>query len=126
MTRLRFLLTLVVSLALGSTAAAAQQKSDVTGKWSFAVVTENGTGTPTVTFKQEGEKLSGTYESVRLGLRALEGTIKGDSIRFVLKGSADGMPDLTFAGILLDANNVKGTLEMGGMGSATFTGKRAQ
>lgn len=126
MTRIRFVLTLLAGIALASPAASAQQKGDATGKWAFSVVTENGTGTPTVTIKQDGEKLSGTYESARLGVRPLEGTRKGDAIRFVLKGSADGMPDLTFEGVMVDADNMKGTVDMGGMGSATFSGKRAR
>ena len=88
------------------------------------VVTENGTGTPTVVFKQAGEKVTGTYESARLGIRPLEGSVKGDTVRFVLKGSADGVPDLTFVGVLVDANNMEGSLDMAGTGVATFTGKR--
>ncbi len=47
MTRLRFLLALVALFAFGSSAVHAQQKGvDVTGKWAFAVTTENGTGYP--------------------------------------------------------------------------------
>lgn len=124
MTRLRFLCTLVLALAFGGADAAGQQKVDVTGKWAFAVVTENGTGTPSVILKQDGEQLSGTYESQRLGLRVIDGTMKGDTIRFTFKGTADGMPPLTFIGVLVDKDNMKGSLDMGGMGSATFTGKR--
>lgn len=127
MTRLRFILALVAFLLVGTvpSSLAAQSKGiDVTGKWAFAVTTENGTGYPTVTLKQEGEKITGTYESQRLGSRAVEGTVKGDAIKFSMKG-ADGMPDFEFSGVLVDKDNMKGTLEMGGMGSASFTGKRA-
>ena len=127
MTRLRFLLALLSFLLVGAlpSAVTAQQKEiDVTGKWAFAVTTENGTGYPTVTFKQEGEKITGTYESQRLGSRAIEGTIKGDAIKFAMKGG-EGMPDFEFSGVLVDKDNMKGTLEMGGMGSASFTGKRS-
>lgn len=128
MTRLRFLLALVAFVFAGAvpSSLAAQSKGiDVTGKWAFAVTTENGTGYPTVTLKQEGEKITGTYESQRLGSRAVEGTVKGDTIKFAMKG-ADGMPDFEFSGVLVDKDNMKGTLEMGGMGSASFTGKRSQ
>jgi hypothetical protein len=125
MTRFRFLLTLVASLMLGTVSASAQQKSvDVTGKWAFAVTTENGTGYPTVTLKQDGEKVTGTYESQRLGSRPIEGTVKGDALRLTMKG-AEGGPDFTFSGVVVDKDNLKGELEMGGMGSAAFTAKRA-
>ncbi|MFN8575029.1 MAG: hypothetical protein U0132_23455 [Gemmatimonadaceae bacterium] len=119
----RILLALIGLLAPLWTASAQQTPRDVTGKWAFAVTTENGTGYPTVTLKQDGDKITGTYESQRLGLRTLEGSVKGDTLRLTMKSSGEG-PDFTFVGLLADANNVKGSLEMGGMGSASFTGKR--
>lgn len=130
MTRYRFLLALlagVVAVLLPARAPlAAQQAPNVTGKWAFSVVTENGTGTPTVVLKQDGEKLTGTYESPRLGVRELEGTIKGRDVKFVLSngGNAD-MPTLTFIGVVVGTDEMKGDLDMGGMGSATFTAKRS-
>jgi len=36
-------------------------KVDVTGKWAFNVETAAGSGTPTITFTQDGEKLTGKY-----------------------------------------------------------------
>jgi hypothetical protein len=103
----------------------AQQPPDVSGRWAFSVVTENGTGTPTVVLKQEGEKITGTYESPRLGVRQIEGTIKGREIRFVLSGGGTGdAPVLTFTGVVVGSDEMKGDLEMGGMGSATFTAER--
>ncbi len=126
MTRLRFLLTLVGAFALlAAPPLAAQQAPNVTGKWAFSVVTENGTGTPTVTLKQDGEKITGTYESPRLGVRQIEGTIKGRDVRFVLSGGGTGdSPVLTFTGVVVGTDEMKGDLDMGGMGSATFTAKR--
>ncbi len=94
---------------------------DLTGKWAFAVVTENGTGTPTVIFKQEGEKLTGTYESARMGVRNIEGTVKKDSLRFALKG---GEVELTFVGVVVDKDHLRGALDMGGQGGAAFTAVR--
>ncbi|MBV6522054.1 MAG: hypothetical protein MNPFHGCM_02198 [Gemmatimonadaceae bacterium] len=125
MSRMRLLLTVLVALHAGGAAVAAQQPGkDVTGKWTFAVTTENGTGYPAVTLKQEGERVTGTYESQRMGLRLLEGTIKGDTLRLTLKSASSDVPDFSFVGVLVDRDNVKGTLEMGGMGSAVFAGKR--
>jgi hypothetical protein len=117
--------TLGAILLTFTLAAAAAVAHDLTGKWDFAVVTENGTGTPTVTFKQEGEKLSGTYSSRMLGERTLTGSVKGDSLRFTLSNTSS--PDavtMTFAGVILDKDRVKGTVDFGGMGGATFTGAR--
>jgi hypothetical protein len=111
----------VVASVTAVSATAQRLLVDVTGKWTFAVVTENGTGTPTVVLKQEGEKLTGTYESARMGLRPIEGTVKKDSINFALKG---GEVELRFIGIVVDKDNMKGNVDMAGQGSATFTGTR--
>ena len=115
----------VTGLALASTVAlAAIIAPDLTGTWDFSVVTENGTGTPTVTLKQAGEKLTGTYESRMLGVRALEGTVKGDSVKFALATSGESNVVLTFYGLIVDANNLRGTVDFGGMGGASFTAMR--
>ena len=55
-------------VVLAATALPAQSsKVDVTGKWTFTVQTDAGGGTPTVTLKQDGEKLTGHYSSQNLG-----------------------------------------------------------
>ena len=70
--------------------AAQAAKVDVTGKWAFAVETGAGTGTPTMTFKQDGEKLTGHY-SGQLGEADLTGTVKGQDIEFKFTVDAQGM-----------------------------------
>ncbi len=113
---------IMLASALTAVVAVAQKIAvDLTGKWTFSVVTENGTGTPAVTLKQEGEMLTGTYESARMGSRPIAGTVKKDSIDFVLKG---GEVELRFMGVIVDKDNVKGVVDFGGNGGATFTGKR--
>ena len=108
--------------APAGTAAAAGR--DLSGTWDFAVVTENGTGTPTVVLKQEGSKVTGTYESGRMGVRALKGTIAGDSITFALEGG-DSPVTLVFRGAIRAAGELTGVVEFAGMGGgATFTGTR--
>jgi hypothetical protein len=97
---------------------------DLTGKWAFAVVTENGTGTPAVVLKQEGEKLTGTYESRMMGTRAFTGSIKGDSLTLTLEANGPDGVALVFRGVVVDKDNLKGNVDFGGMGGATFTGKR--
>ena len=122
MTRFRsWILSAAVITAVTVTASAQHVLADVTGKWTFAVVTENGTGTPAVVLKQEGEKLTGTYESARMGLRPIEGTVTKDSINFALKG---GEVELRFIGTVTDKDNMKGVVDLAGQGSATFTAKR--
>ena len=49
--------------SLNATALAQTNKIDVTGVWIFTVDSPAGKSNPTVTFKQDGEKLTGQYSS---------------------------------------------------------------
>jgi hypothetical protein len=118
----------IAVVSLGSTAAAQTQapaKIDVTGAWAFEVQTEMGTGTPQVTFKQEGEKLTGHYSSAVLGEADLAGSIKGSAIEFTVAANVQGNAvTLTFTGTVDDANAMKGKVSFAGLGEGTFAGKR--
>lgn len=120
---LKSLVTIVaLSSALGSAAFAAVRATDLTGIWNFKVVTENGTGTPTVTIKQAGDSLSGTYESGRMGSIPFKGTVKDNGFTFALNTS--GGATLTFVGTIVNDSTVMGNVDFGGQGGATFTGER--
>ena len=117
-------IALLVPCAAGAQGTTPSAPRDLSGTWDFAVVTENGTGTPTVVLKQEGTKVSGTYESGRMGVRALKGTIAGDSISFALEGGESPVT-LVFRGAIRSATELTGVVEFVGMGGgATFTGTR--
>ena len=60
---------------------AAAVQTDVTGTWDLKVEAARGTATPTIIFKQQGEKLTGIYKG-RMGESRLEGTVKGADIQF--------------------------------------------
>jgi hypothetical protein len=112
--------------ASGAPAAAASpaDKIDVTGPWAFQVETPNGTGTPTFTFKQEGEKLTGQYKGI-FGEAPLTGTLKGNNIEFSIKIQAQGEEvTITYTGTVEKDGTMKGTAKLGDVGSGTWTGKR--
>ncbi|WP_396216430.1 hypothetical protein [Gemmatimonas sp.] len=113
----------VASLTLSATALVAQQHAtDLTGTWTFKVVTENGTGTPTVTMRQKGDSLSGTYESARMGALPFKGTVKGKTFTFAVNTA--GGATLTFNGTIVTDDAVSGEVDFGGQGGATFSGER--
>ena len=115
-------LAVVVLTARGS---AQSGKIDVTGKWLFSVQTDAGTGTPTVTLKQDGENLTGHYSSATLGEADLTGTLKGKDIKFAFKVDAQGTAlDITYSGTVEDKDSIKGEVDLGGLGKGTFTAKR--
>lgn len=119
---------IVAALAMTATAMSAmgyvspQRATDLTGTWNFKVVTENGTGTPTVTMKQQGDSLTGTYESARMGALPFKGSVKGKSFSFAVNTS--GGATLTFNGTIVNDDAVSGEVDFGGQGGATFSGER--
>src|SRR5438067_6457608 len=104
-------LLFLFALALASFASAGQSSTvDVTGKWLFSVQTDAGTGTPTVTLKQDGEKLTGHYSSANLGEADVTGTIKAKDIKFSFKaGTQDAALEVTYTGTVEDKDSLKGT-----------------
>ena len=116
----------VAVIAAASTRPTAQgAKVDLTGKWAFTVQTDAGTGTPTVTLKQEGDKLTGHYSSQVLGEADLTGAVKGQQFDFSFSANAQGTSlDVKYTGTIENKDSLKGTLDLGGLGSGTFTAKR--
>lgn len=105
--------------------AQGDKKIDVTGKWLFSVTSELGTGTPTVTLKQSGDSLSGHYSSATFGEADFKGTFKDQKLTFSIKVDAGGNAlTVTYSGQMDGENAMKGTVDFGGMGAGTFTGKR--
>src|SRR5262247_140735 len=101
-----------------------QTPTDVTGKWSFQVQTSLGSGTPTISLKQDGEKLTGHY-SGQLGEADLTGTVKGQSITFTFTVNVQGYEIVTtYTGTIEDKDSLKGTTRLGDLGDGTFTAKR--
>lgn len=116
-------------LAIGLTAsplrAQAAPKTDLTGMWSFTVNYEGGSGSPTVRLIQKGDTLTGRYISQAFGELDLKGEIKNGEFSFSVTTSAGGDPfTMTFAGTVESADALKGSVELGGNGSGTFTGRR--
>jgi len=117
-------LVVVVLLAV-SPVISAQDKVDVSGKWVFDVQTSAGGGTPTVTLKQDGEKLTGHYSSMTLGEADLTGSVKGRDIAFSFTANvADMQIPVSYSGTIEGKDAMKGKITITGLGDGTFTGKR--
>ena len=97
---------------------------DVTGTWAFEVQSDAGTGTPTMIFKQDGEKLSGSYSGL-LGEAPLTGTLSGKSITFTINANFQGTPvTVVYTGTVDTASTMKGTVKLADIGAGTFTAKK--
>ncbi|HKH74042.1 MAG TPA: hypothetical protein VKA59_21940 [Vicinamibacterales bacterium] len=125
-----WLMALAAAVFLSSLNAAALAQTntiDVTGVWIFTVDSPAGKSNPTLTFKQDGEKLTGQYSSQLMGQADLTGTIKGQAIEFVVSATVQGTPiELKYAGAVDSKDSMKGTLSAGDFGNGTFTGARKQ
>ncbi len=110
-------------MALLATAHLGAQGVNVTGEWAFTVTTDQGGGSPTLTFKQEGEKLTGKY-SGQLGAADLTGSVKGNAITFTFTVDVQGQQaPVTYKGTV-EKNTMKGTLDIAGMVNGTFEGTK--
>ena len=98
---------------------------DVTGKWIMNVMSDAGSGTPTVTFKQAGDSLSGRYSSQNLGERDFAGKIKDGKIDFGFEAESGGMAfSMYFSGTIEGPDEMKGSIDFAGAATGTFTAKR--
>jgi hypothetical protein len=116
MTR-RTIFLLLVSCAIMAAA-------DLTGSWALEVQTAAGTGNPAFVFKQEGEKLTGTYRGL-LGEAAVTGMVRGNAVEFEFKASYEGQAiEAKYKGVVESADSMKGTVVFTGLGDGAWTGKR--
>jgi hypothetical protein len=111
-----WVLLLLVPLVLGA--------ADVSGKWVLQVELSAGSGSPTFTFRQDGEKITGRYSGT-LGEADVTGTIRGDDIQFQFTVKGD-LGELTarYTG-KVSGDTMKGKADYGpAVGNGTFEGKR--
>jgi hypothetical protein len=98
--------------------------ADLTGNWMFDVETEMGSGNPSFTFKQEGEKLTGTYRG-QLGEAPIAGKVTGDKVEFAFEASPTGEKmKVTYSGTLAADNAMHGSIDFGGQMKGTFKAKK--
>jgi len=89
--------------------------------------TEQFTATPALEFMQKGDVLMGTYEG-RYGKFEFKPALKDRALSFTFHMSAEGTDvEMSFTGeIATDYKSMKGTADLGGMGSATWSAARAK
>jgi len=83
-----------------------------------------GSGTPTITLKQDGEKLTGHY-SGQLGEADLAGSVKGQDVSFKFTVDVQGnVLECTYTGTAENKDAMKGKVSIAGLGDGTFTAKK--
>lgn len=110
---------LMLAMAFVTAAVHAQTKIDLNGTWLFTVETDQGSGTPTVTLKVEGEKVTGHISGPTLE-RDFTGTFKGQALEFSFSRDLGAV---TYKGTAESSDAIKGTVDIAGV-TGTFTAKR--
>ena len=122
---IKLALLLLAGLVLAASASVVAEPAKVEGKWNVVLQLESITGHPVLTLKQDGEKLTGTYEG-RYGPSALEGEIKEKKIAFAVTFNAEGTQTTGVFQGTVDGATMSGSVEFEGAGSGTWTAVRAK
>jgi hypothetical protein len=113
-------LALVLSIA-----APALAQTSVAGDWDVTIVSPQGPNTVRVSFKQDGEKISGIFKSQMGELPFENGSITGDDLKFAFTIPVQGQQlEITMTG-KVDGASMAGKADFGGFGEGDWTAKRA-
>jgi hypothetical protein len=119
----RLLASLAVSaLILTAGVAAASAQTSVAGDWVLTVNGPQGTVDTDASFRQAGDKVTGTFSS-QLGETNVEGTMSGSTLSLAFSVVTQNGPIDIRMTAEVAGSEMKGTIDFG-MGTADFTGKK--
>ena len=95
--------------------------ADLSGTWSASVNLDAGSGVATFVFKQDGNKLSGTYNGA-LGEAKVTGAVDGTKVQWAFENADAGK--VNYTGTLEGDKTIKGSVEYGQLGKGTFTAQK--
>jgi hypothetical protein len=125
-------------LSVVAVQAAPQNPANVAGTWTLAMAPMQGGGggngggggggtpppAPTVTFKQDGAKVTGS-QTGRGGDVTFEGSVSGNTVTWTItRNGRDGTPVATIYKATVDGDSMKGTATTGDRPAREFTGSR--
>jgi hypothetical protein len=117
--------TRVAAALLLMSVAVLAEPAKVAGKWNGALQLEAISSKPTLTFVQDGEKLSGTYQGY-YGASPIEGTVKEKAISFTVTYNIEGSKIQAFFTGTVDGDAMSGKVEFEGAGSGTWSAERSK
>ena len=117
--------TSTASTTSTSSASSTSSTPSLTGTWNVTIELPNMTATPTMTLKQDGEKITGEYVSAQYGKFPMTGTLKGTDVVMSFQMNVEGTGLLvTYSGKLEKDGTMKGSVNYGDMMSGTFTASK--
>ena len=121
MTRLK---SSLLALAL-LTASPVFAQTNITGDWDVTVVSPQGPNTTPVSFKQEGDKVSGVFKGAQGELPFDGGSMTGNDLKFTFTINFQGnsLP-ITLTG-KVDGDTMAGKADFGGFAEGDWSAKRS-
>ena len=93
--------------------AAATKAVDISGNWVVTGTAPTDTLKSNAVFKQVGAVVTGTFTIALIGSGALSGTVRGDSVAFVIPFVLQQKPvDVRVDGVLTDRNTITGLVKL--------------
>ena len=115
-------------LALATFWAAPSAPASVAGTWNLSTNVQGNTGTPTCTFKQEAEKLTGSCSTPSGGQSDVSGEVADTKVTFRYTIDWEGNPlTLVFTATLDTETTMKGAIDVQPMNvPGEFTATKAR
>ena len=123
MKKLMIMLALMVGLFLVGAGEMAAQTSSVAGEWDAAMNTPGGVRPFKLTFKVDGEKLTGTVKRAD-GDLPLQGTVKGNDVNFSYTIQYNGHDLVLSLTGKVTGDAITGSVSFGGQADDEWSAKR--
>ena len=100
--------------------------ANLTGDWNVSLQLDTINATPSLTLKQDGDKLTGEYVSTLYGKAPVTGSVKGTELTFSVALSIEGNAiTAVYTGVIQADGSLKGGVDIGGGAmSGTFSATR--
>ncbi|MCX7046415.1 MAG: hypothetical protein NTX50_13135 [Candidatus Sumerlaeota bacterium] len=108
------MLAAIAVMSLLATTSASAQGADATGTWKWSFGGGGGGGRTmetSITLKQDGEKLTGTYNGRGGATPIEEGSVKAGTVSFKVTRERNGQKSTTKYEGKLDGDSIKGSME---------------
>ena len=119
---MKTLLSLTFAIVLGACSLLAQdaaktESAKIAGDWQMSIETPHGPMQGLLQVKQDGSKITGTYEVAQMGSMALTGKVEGEKVSFSMEVTGAQMT-VTFNG-KVEGDKMNGTSDHAGAWKAT-------
>lgn len=101
-------------------------QTNVAGDWDVTIQSPQGTNTVLVTFKQDGDKVSGIFKSPQGELPFEGGTVAGNELKFAFTVNVQGNALIIALTGKVDGATMTGKADFGGFAEGDWSAKRAE